>query len=115
MFMDTCRDNTYSDYYVPKSMFIRSRRIYHPYTSFENLWQNDMWSPYKKFLPSYLSGLARAYRLSLPASDRLAFFVDVLLVPYFLFVYKVLRDAKDRGVDNLFFWLGIASFGIGWR
>lgn len=96
-------DNTYSDYYVPKSMFIRSRRIYHPYTSFENLWQNDMWSPYKKFLPSYLSGLARAYRLSLPASDRLAFFVDVLLVPYFLFVYKVLRDAKDRGVDNLFF------------
>ena len=86
-------DNTYSDYYVPKSMFIRSRRIYHPYTSFENLWQNDMWSPYKKFLPSYLSGLARAYRLSLPASDRLAFFVDVLLVPYFLFVYKVDRKS----------------------
>ena len=42
----------------------------------------------RNFLPSYLSGLARAYRLSLPASDRLAFFVDVLLVPYFLFVYK---------------------------
>lgn len=96
-------DNTYSDYYVPKSMLIRSRRIYLPYTPSENLWQNDTRSPYRKFLPSYLSGLARAYRLSLPGSDRLDFFVDVLLVPYFLFVYNVLCAARDRGVDNLFF------------
>lgn len=96
-------DNLYSDYYVPKSMFIRSRWIYHSYTSCENLWQNDVRSSYKKFLPSYLAGLVRAYRLSLPSSDRLDFFVDVLLVPYFLFVYKVLHDAKNRGIDKLFF------------
>ena len=96
-------DNTYSDYYVPKSMLIRSRRIYLPYTPSENLWQNDMRFPHGKFLPSYLSGLARAYRLSLPGSDRLDFFVDVLLVPYFLFVYNVLCVARNRGVDNLFF------------
>ena len=89
-------DNTYSDYYVPKSMLIRSRRIYLPYTPSENLWQNDMRFPHGKFLPSYLSGLARAYRLSLPGSDRLDFFVDVLL-------YNVLCVARNRGVDNLFF------------
>ena len=96
-------DNLYSDYYVPKSMFIRSRRIYHPYTSYENLWLNGVQSSGKKYLPSYLAGLARGYRLSLPCLDRLDFFVNVLLVPYFLFVYKVLHDARNKGVDQLFF------------
>lgn len=96
-------DNLYSDYYVPKFMFICSKRICHPYISYENLWRNEARLSNEKFLPSYLAGLARAYRLSLPHSDRLNFFVNVLLVPYFLFVYKVLHDASDMGVDHLFF------------
>lgn len=104
-------DNLYSDYYVPKSMFIRSRRIYHPYTSYENLWLNGVQSSGKKYLPSYLAGLARAYRLSLPHSDSLDFFVNVLLVPYFLYVYKVLYDARKRGADKLFF---LARDGFVW-
>ena len=108
-------DNTYSDYYVPKSMFIRSRRIYHPYTSFENLWQNDMWSPYKKFLPSYLSDWLGL--IDCPFPLRIVW-VFSWTCCWFLISCLCIRFCVMPRIEAwtiCFFWLGIASFGIGWR
>ena len=108
-------DNTYSDYYVPKSMFIRSRRIYHPYTSFENLWQNDMWSPYKKFLLLICRDWLGL--IDCPFPLRIVWLFSWTCC-WFLISCLCIRFCVMPRIEAwtiCFFWLGIASFGIGWR
>ena len=103
-------DNTYSDYYVPKSMLIRSRRIYLPYTPSENLWQNDTRSPYRK-CRGWLGPI------DYPFPVRIVWIFSWTYC-WFLTSCLCIMSCVPPGIEAwtiCFFWLGIASSGIGWR
>jgi predicted HAD superfamily hydrolase len=94
-------DHYYSDYLIPRKKGIKPHLLSYGYIGYESQWlQGSLSWPYK----SIVAGISRAMRLSFcNDKEQCKFVADLsapLLVPW---VLKVLSDASNKGISNIFF------------
>ena len=95
-------DNFFSDYYTPKGLGIKAKKISVPYGHYPKRW--CQFGGIRSFnYPGILAGLSRALLCSRPVNDRSAFLVDFVGPLYCSFVSNVLKDARERGISRLYF------------
>lgn len=95
-------DNRYSDYRVPKRLGIKAHLVNHKYAYYERyLLKQDYFPGF--FVNQHMAGISKAVRLSFPDDVRYAFAADLIAPLYVPFVYSILKDASERGIQKLFF------------
>lgn len=95
-------DNKIGDYKAPKKLGIRCTLINHEYTPYQKQWKDNDYSLGFKF-PSILAGLGRALRYSTEWTTHTDFVLDIIAPFYCSLVYRMLNDAKQRGIKRLYF------------
>ena len=95
-------DNKQSDYRIPRKLGIKAKRIKHEYSYYEKEklkleFSNSQMEALK------LASISKAIRLSRPYSPYNLFSSDFVAPIYVSFVYGVLLDEKQKGINKLFF------------
>lgn len=95
-------DNKVGDYKAPKKLGIRCTLINHEYTPYQKQWKdNDYYLGFK--YPSILAGLGRALHYSTERTTHTDFVLDIIAPFYCSLVYRIMRDAEQRGIKRLYF------------
>lgn len=95
-------DNIISDYRVPKRKGISSKRVNYTYNQYELMGNHIMLDG---TMPDkcYAFSLSRAIRLSFQETPHILF-ASTFVAPMFVsFVYKILCDSQNRGINHLYF------------
>lgn len=95
-------DNKYSDYKVPRKLGISATLIRHEYTLYQKQWKENDYSLGFKY-PSIMAGMGRALHYSTEWTTHTDFVVDIIAPFYCSLVYRMMRDAEQRGIKRLYF------------
>jgi len=95
-------DNTLADVKIPESLGIKTRRVSHDFSFYQNDWKKSEFTLQYK-VKSAAAGLSRAVFHSNPYSTHSAFVTDIIAPFYASWTYRVLSDACSRGIERLFF------------
>ncbi len=95
-------DNKVSDYRAPRKLGIRCTLINHKYTPCQKRWIESDYATGIK-VNSIMAGISHAICLSNTNNTHLSFVTDIVAPLYASFVYRVMRDASNRGITKLFF------------
>ncbi len=96
-------DNRNSDFKLPKKMGIDAHWIHYDYLPYEQQWADSILTTGFQY-PSIMAGVSRAVRLTSSSPLCQANFVADISAPVMTaWVYGVLRDAQQRGIQRVFF------------
>lgn len=95
-------DNKISDYKVPKKLGITATLVKHEYTSYQKRWKDNDYSLGFKY-PSVLAGIGRALHYSTDWNSHTDFVLDIIAPFYCSLVYRMMKDAEQRGIKRLYF------------
>ena len=95
-------DNKQGDYNAPKELGIRCTLINHTYTPYQQQWVDNDYSLGFKY-PSILAGLGRALHYSTEWNTHTDFVLDIIAPFYCSLVYRMMKDAQQRGIKKLYF------------
>ncbi|MBQ7631952.1 MAG: hypothetical protein IJS82_04245 [Paludibacteraceae bacterium] len=95
-------DNKEGDYKVPKKLGIRCTFINHEYTPYQKQWKDNDYSLGFKY-PSILAGIGRALHYSTEWNTHTDFVLDIIAPFYCSLVYRMMKDAEQRGIKRLYF------------
>ena len=95
-------DNKVGDYKAPKKLGIKCTLINHEYTPYQKQWKDNDYSLGFKY-PSILAGLGRALHYSTELTTHTDFVLDIIAPFYCSLVYRMMKDAKQRGIKRLYF------------
>ena len=95
-------DNKHGDYNVPKNLGIKCTLINHVYTPYQQQWTNNDYSLGFKF-PSVLAGLGRALHYGTEWNSHTDFVLDLIAPFYCSLVFRMMKDAEQRGIKRLYF------------
>ena len=95
-------DNELSDYKIPKELGIRVKLVKYDYNIYEKTAINSCLDD-GDTLNSYPFSLCRALRHSYPNNPQLLFATDFIAPIFVPYTYYILCDAKDRGIEHLYF------------
>lgn len=91
-----------ADYRAPRKLGIKSTHVCHPYTPYQHQWMtNDYSLGYKS--PSIMAGLGRAIHYSTEWTAHTDFVLDIIAPYYCSLVYRILNNARERGMLRLYF------------
>jgi|GEM_PF-806121 len=97
-------DNVVSDFYMPKLKGIKSKKVTNSsFTNEEFRWIRESKFYIHKHEIELWTGLCRMTRSYLPTSIETKLAIDFIVSVYVPYVIFVLRTAKDRGIERLFF------------
>lgn len=97
-----CGDNLDADIKVPKSLGIKTHKVIHDYTYYENIWRlSDYSLEYKA--KSIAAGLSRSVRCSSESYSHSSFVADITAPLYSAWTYRIFRDANSKGIKRLYF------------
>jgi len=95
-------DNVISDIRIPQKKGIHTDKISFPYSYYEKkIVENDCSCSNLTIIKA--AACARATRLSFPDTPEIKFASNFIAPTYVPFVYSILKDAEERGIQNLFF------------
>lgn len=95
-------DNKQNDVKAPRKLGIRATLVEHEYSSLQKLWmETDFSLGYK--CSSIMAGLGRALRYSTEWTTHTDFVIDLIAPFYCSWVYKLLKNASERGIQRLYF------------
>lgn len=95
-------DNKYSDICVPRKLGIKTQHISHNYSYYEKEWFSQIpvsLTNYKGRCASF----SRSIRLMYEKSPYVEFAADFIAPLYVSYISYLLKDAKTKGIKNLFF------------
>lgn len=95
-------DNKFGDYKAPKKLGIKCTLINHEYTPYQKQWKDNDYSLGFKY-PSILAGLGRALHYSTEWNTHTDFVLDIIAPFYCSLVYRMMKDAEQRGIKRLYF------------
>ncbi len=95
-------DNKQGDYKAPKKLGIQCTLINHEYTPYQKQWKDNDYTSGTK-VSSIVAGISRAICHSRLYNTHLPFLTDIVSPLYASFVYRVMKDATDKGISKLFF------------
>ncbi len=95
-------DNKQGDYNAPKKLGIKCTLINHAYTPYQQQWAENDYSLGFKY-PSILAGLGRAIHYSTEWNTHTDFVLDIIAPFYCSLVYRMMKDAEQRGIKRLYF------------
>ena len=95
-------DNKLGDYKAPKKLGIKCTLIHHEYSPYQKQWKDNDYSLGFKY-PSILAGLGRALHYSTEWNTHTDFVLDIIAPFYCSLVYRMMRDAEQRGIKRLYF------------
>lgn len=95
-------DNKLGDYKAPKKLGIKCTLINHEYTPYQKQWKDNDFSLGFKY-PSILAGLGRALHYSTEWNTHTDFVLDIIAPFYCSLVYRMMKDAEQRGIKQLYF------------
>lgn len=96
-------DNFLSDYINPMLLGIKTTRIKHGYTCYEQQWIKDSLYVKDKWVFKTFAGLTRSVRLKNGLSNKEEFLTDVMLPAFVPFVFCLLKKANEDRIDRLYF------------
>lgn len=95
-------DNIYGDYLVPSKKGIKTHRIIHGYSEYENAWLAESRYIHTGKDLSLFAGMTRSVRLGYSSDERL--FVTNVMIPMLItFTASVIDDARNKNIDTLYF------------
>lgn len=94
-------DNRHSDYVMPRRLGIKAHLVNHTYTPYQHKMNllSDLCFQYC----SILGGMSRCIALQTSRHPHKDFFIDIIAPLFTSFVFRVLKDAANRGIDSLYF------------
>lgn len=95
-------DNPRSDYSMPRRLGISSTLVNHLYTPYQQNWKNNTY-PLGYNYSGILAGLGRALHYSTEWTTHTDFVLDVIAPFYCSLVYRMMRDAQQKGICRLYF------------
>ena len=94
-------DNKKGDYYAPKKLGIKCTLINHVYTPYQQQWSNGYNLGFE--YSTILAGLGRALHYSTEWSTHTDFVLDIIAPFYCSLVYRMMKDAEQKGIKRLYF------------
>ena len=95
-------DNKQGDYNSPKKLGIKCTLINHAYTPYQRHWINNDYSAGMK-IKAVIAGLSRAICLTTPYNTHQVFLTDIVSPLFSSFVYRIMKNASERGIKRLYF------------
>ena len=95
-------DNKQGDYNAPKKLGIKCTLINHAYTPYQQHWIGNDHSLGFKY-PSVLAGIGRTLHYSTEWDTHTDFVLDIIAPFYCSLVYRMMKDADQRGIKRLYF------------
>lgn len=96
-------DNTFSDGVIPRKLGIKTVKIRHPYSFYENYYIKDQFFGPHKEESVLLGSILKSYRLKEKTTYARDFAIDIIASVYIPYVYWVINDAKKKGINHLLF------------
>lgn len=95
-------DNLQADKLAPKKLGINTSIVSHDYSYYQQIWKNtDCGLQFK--VKSIAAGLSRSVRVSNRLNSHSTFVTDIIAPFYTSWTYKILSDAKSKGIVRLYF------------
>lgn len=94
-------DNHNNDVKVPKSLGIDASLLNHEYLPYPKQWKRSTINGFN--YKSVLSGVSRSLYYSLNDDAHKAFVLDLVAPFYCSYAYRILSDARRKGISRLFF------------
>ena len=94
-------DNVHSDVQVPKKLGIHAHLVSHQYTPYQ-LSMRKQPSVYYQW-GGMLAGISRSIALQSERNAHKDFVLDIIAPLFVSFVYRVMANAKQQGIQNLYF------------
>lgn len=95
-------DNKLGDYKTPRKLGIRASLINLEYTPYQKQWIDNDYSLGFQYT-SIVAGLSRALRYSIEWTTHTDFVLDLIAPFYCSLVYRMMRDAEQKGIKRLYF------------
>lgn len=95
-------DDSKADVNAPHKLGIKTRRVTHKYSYFEDFWKNNEQSLNFK-VKSIAAGLSRSIYYSNLNNSHLLFVSDIIAPFYASWTYNIFRDANAKGIKRLYF------------
>ena len=94
-------DNEHSDVKVPKKLGIHAHRVGYTYTPYQKAMQQKA-SLYYQW-GGMMAGLSRSIAVQSERTAHKDFVLDIIAPLFATFVYRVMKNAQERGIDALYF------------
>ena len=95
-------DNKVGDYKAPRKLGIKATIVSHKYTPYQKYWVDNDYSLGFKY-SSILAGLGRSLHYSTKWTTHTDFVLDIVAPFYCSLVYRMMKDAEQRGIKRLYF------------
>ena len=95
-------DNKTGDYSMPRKLGIKATLVNHAYTPYQQQWIDNDYSLGFKY-SSILAGIGRALHYSTEWNTHTDFVLDIVAPFYCSLVYRMMKDAEERGIQRLYF------------
>ena len=95
-------DNMQCDYKVPRKLGIKSTLVKYDYTPYQKQWMENDYSLGFKY-QGVMSGIGRALHYSTKWTTHTDFVLDIIAPFYCSLVYRMMKDAEQRGIKRLYF------------
>lgn len=94
-------DNTRSDVQVPRKIGMHAHLVWHTYTPYQKIMRHQ---PSLHFQWGGMSaGISRSIALQSEHTAHIDFFLDIIAPLFVSFAYRVMADAQQKGIQNLYF------------
>lgn len=94
-------DNTRSDVQVPRKIGMHAHLVRHAYTPYQKIMRHQ---PSLHFQWGGMSaGISRSIALQSEHTAHIDFFLDIIAPLFVSFAYRVMADAQQKGIQNLYF------------
>lgn len=94
-------DNAQSDVKIPKKLGIHAHRVGYDYAPYQKAMQQKA-SLYYQW-GGMMAGLSRSIAFQSERTAQKDFVLDIIAPLFVTFVYRVMKNARERGVDALYF------------
>ena len=94
-------DNSLSDIKIPRRLGIHTHRVLHTYSPYQKK-MKSMPSLYYQW-GGMMAGISRCLAIESQSSAHKDFVLDIIAPLFVPFVFRVLHDAKHKGITSLFF------------
>ena len=94
-------DNEHSDVKMPKKLGIHAHRVEYAYTPYQKAMRQKA-SLYYQW-GCMMAGLSRSVAMQSEQTAHKDFVLDIIAPLFVTFVYRVMKNAQERGIDALYF------------
>lgn len=95
-------DSEIGDFKAPGKLGIKATKICNDYTYYQKQWLKQGVTTGCQYA-SILAGISRSLRYSMSRNEHTDFVLDLIAPLYSSLVYRMMRDAEQRGIKRLYF------------